>query len=381
MAGYIGSGASVVSSGVENKKVFDITTNTTSLTGLNYTVGKVHVYHNGVRLVDGTDFTATNSTSIALTVAAVSGDQVVVVSYASFQLSEHYTKAETDTLIAGADSTPSIDDNGNATAITIDSSENVMLGTTNSNIGSSSTEEGIVLNSASTIAATRSGNVSAVFNRLASDGDIISLRKDGSTVGTIGVSASNNLAVGSTSGSHSGITFGTNTVAPMNVSNFTNADDSYDLGNTSARWQDLYLSGGVYLGGTGAANKLDDVETGTFTAGVTQGTIGGGDGVYVKIGDLVFCSFTAGNFSNTSSGNAIEFTGLPFTSNNVNHGSHGSVFCRYTNKFPSAVQVSSGAAQCRMWRSNSTAYDTVNYNNLTNGGYAYFFVHVTYRTA
>ncbi len=96
MAGYIGSGASVVSSGVENKKVFDITTNTTSLTGLNYTVGKVHVYHNGVRLVDGTDFTANNSTSITLTVAAVSGDQVVVVSFASFQLSEHYTKAEAD---------------------------------------------------------------------------------------------------------------------------------------------------------------------------------------------------------------------------------------------------------------------------------------------
>ena len=88
MSGYIGSGASVVSSGAENKKVFDITTNTTSLTGLNYTVGKVHVYHNGVRLVDGTDYTATNSTSITLTVAAVSGDQVVVVSYASFQVAD-----------------------------------------------------------------------------------------------------------------------------------------------------------------------------------------------------------------------------------------------------------------------------------------------------
>jgi hypothetical protein len=118
MAGYIGSGASVVSSGAENKKVFDITTNTTSLTGLNYTVGKVHVYHNGVRLVDGTDFTATNSTSITLTVAAVSGDQVVVVSYASFQLSEHYTSAEADAEFVN-------DPNG---AITVDGS-NVGIGT------------------------------------------------------------------------------------------------------------------------------------------------------------------------------------------------------------------------------------------------------------
>jgi len=141
-------------------------------------------------------------------------------------------------------------------------------------------------------------------------------------------------------------------------------------------------SGGItFNGDTANANTLNDYEEGTFTVGVTQGTIGGGDGVYVKVGDLVFCSFTAGNFSNTSSGNPIEFTGLPFTNNSVSHGSNGSVFCRYTNKFPDALQVSSGAAQCRMWKSNSTAYETVNYNNLTNGGYAYFFVNVTYRAA
>ena len=96
MAGYIGSKASVVSSGVERKKTYSITGSTTSLTGLNYTVGKVHVYQNGVRLLDGTDYTATNGTSITLTVAAQSGDNVVVVSQASFQLSESYTSTEAD---------------------------------------------------------------------------------------------------------------------------------------------------------------------------------------------------------------------------------------------------------------------------------------------
>ena len=87
MAGYIGSAASVVSSGAERKKTFTITGATTSLTGLNYTVGKVHVYQNGVRLVDGTDYTATNSTTITLTVAAQNGDNVVVISQADFQVS------------------------------------------------------------------------------------------------------------------------------------------------------------------------------------------------------------------------------------------------------------------------------------------------------
>ena len=71
MAGYIGSKASVVSSGAERKKTFTITGATTSLTGLNYTVGKVHVFQNGVRLVDGTDYTATNGTTITLTVAGL----------------------------------------------------------------------------------------------------------------------------------------------------------------------------------------------------------------------------------------------------------------------------------------------------------------------
>ena len=55
MAGYIGSRASVVSSGAERKKTFDITGTTTVLTGLSYTPTFVHLFHNGVRLVDGTD--------------------------------------------------------------------------------------------------------------------------------------------------------------------------------------------------------------------------------------------------------------------------------------------------------------------------------------
>jgi hypothetical protein len=96
MAGYIGSKASVVSSGAERKKVFAITTTTTSLTGLTYTPTKVHVYHNGIRLVDGTDYTATNGTSITLNSAAESGDEVVVVSYATFQVADAYTQAEAD---------------------------------------------------------------------------------------------------------------------------------------------------------------------------------------------------------------------------------------------------------------------------------------------
>ena len=96
MAGYIGSKASVVSNGAERKKVFDITATTTSLTGCSYTPNQVHVFHNGVRLVDGTDYTATDGSTITLTTAAQAGDEVVVVSYATFQPADAYTKTESD---------------------------------------------------------------------------------------------------------------------------------------------------------------------------------------------------------------------------------------------------------------------------------------------
>jgi hypothetical protein len=96
MSGYIGVKAPGVSSGTEYKKKFSITGTTTSLTGLTYNTGRVHLFHNGVRLVDGTDYTATDGTNITLTVAAESGDEIVVVSQASFQLSDHYTKTEAD---------------------------------------------------------------------------------------------------------------------------------------------------------------------------------------------------------------------------------------------------------------------------------------------
>ena len=119
MAGYIGSKASVVSSGAERKKTFAITTTTTVLSGLSYTPQQVHVFHNGVRLVDGTDFTATDGASLTLTSAAQSGDEVVVISYASFQVADAYTKAEADSAFVS-------DPNG---VVTVDGNGNVGIGT------------------------------------------------------------------------------------------------------------------------------------------------------------------------------------------------------------------------------------------------------------
>ena len=149
MAGYIGSKASVVSSGAERKKTFAITTSTTSLTGLSYTVDQVHVFHNGVRLVDGTDYTATNGTSITLTSAAESGDEVVVISYAGFQVADAYTQAEADAEFVQ-------DPNG---SITVDGSNVDVTGTITSDALRVETAQGniSIKNSASSLNFARAG--------------------------------------------------------------------------------------------------------------------------------------------------------------------------------------------------------------------------------
>ena len=112
MAGYIGARASVVSSGAERKQTYAITTTTTSLTGLAYTPTKVHVYHNGIRLVDGTDYTATDGSSITLTTAAENGDEVVVISYATFQTSDTVSAANGGTFAGNVEHTGTLTASG-----------------------------------------------------------------------------------------------------------------------------------------------------------------------------------------------------------------------------------------------------------------------------
>ena len=73
---------------------YTITSNTTSITGndddsnsLSYTVGSEQVFLNGVKLVDGgTDYTATNSTTVTLAQNAISGDVVEVVAVTAADL-------------------------------------------------------------------------------------------------------------------------------------------------------------------------------------------------------------------------------------------------------------------------------------------------------
>jgi hypothetical protein len=63
-----------------------------------YSAGFIDVYLNGIKLIAGSDFTATNGTTVVLTVGAAVGDTVDTVAYNTFSVADTYT-------VAGADST------------------------------------------------------------------------------------------------------------------------------------------------------------------------------------------------------------------------------------------------------------------------------------
>jgi hypothetical protein len=65
-------------------------------TTLQYTVGYEKVYFNGILIVKGVDYTATNGTSITLTQATVTGDTVEVFNTISLGVTSTYTTTQSD---------------------------------------------------------------------------------------------------------------------------------------------------------------------------------------------------------------------------------------------------------------------------------------------
>ena len=203
----------------------------------------------------------------------------------------------------------------NTERMRIDSSGNLLVGTTDNTLYNNTSGSGIMLAASGRIDVARVQDVCAILNRTgASDGSIMDLKKNGTTVGSIGTSASSMYIGGSGNGA---LYFnGVADFRPWNKATQANLDNSIDLGTSSARFKDIYLSGGVYLGGTGAANKLDDYEEGTWTpvtkSGSTTVTTTVSYANYVKIGALVYVSAFVTRNDGASLSSNIQIAGLPF---------------------------------------------------------------------
>ena len=109
---------------------------------LSYSVGNLMVTVNGVVLEDGTDYTATSGTSVVLATGAVLNDEVNIYAFKSFTTADMVPASTGGTFtgnvtfsnaatVNGAFTSIGIDDNATSTAITIDSSQNVGIASTN----------------------------------------------------------------------------------------------------------------------------------------------------------------------------------------------------------------------------------------------------------
>jgi hypothetical protein len=209
--------------------------------------------------------------------------------------------------------------------MTLDASGNLLVGTT-SPFGTT----GTTINAAGLVYSSADGDRSGQFDRTGvSDGEIVRFTKAGATVGSIGTAAGpvayivlNDAAtdnVAALKGASGAILPSTNAGADK--------DGTMNLGSSGARFESLYLSGGVVFGdaggsGTPASNTLDSYEEGTCTitigATTTNPTITEGNTLtanYTKVGGIVTVQAYTGarNFTDVGSGNP-RFTGLPFSS-------------------------------------------------------------------
>jgi hypothetical protein len=192
-----------------------------------------------------------------------------------------------------------------------DASGNFLVGKSATAFGTA----GIEASASNGLWSTRSGLPALALNRLSTDGSIADFYKDSVLVGSIGT-GSGLLTIGTGTGN---LLFENALVAPCSDSSLGASNGVVDLGASTRRFKDLYLSGGVYLGGTGSANLLEDYEVGSFTPSFTASTTAPTiayntqTASYTKIGNTVtYTIFIVTNSRSGGSGN-LSVTGLPFT--------------------------------------------------------------------
>jgi hypothetical protein len=216
---------------------------------------------------------------------------------------------------------------------------------------------------------TRDGNRPLIIRRKTSDGELVGFLKDGSTVGSINVRNGHPSFGNGVTGIE--LNDFADAIQPFNISTNSVRANSIDVGSQAAPFNNAYLSGGVYLGGTGAANYLDDYEEGTWTPTLNSGSHDNQIGSYVKVGNLVTVYARITDITDSTSATGVSITNLPFTSvSGAGNLSAGSAMWRYlsigSDKTVTPYVLAESVA-CNIYYSQNDGGDWsfVNYSHAT----------------
>jgi len=146
-----------------------------------------------------------------------------------------------------------ITDASDATAITIDSSENVMIGRTSSSSATAGAQF-----SADGSNIVRDGQSALTVKRLSSNGDMITLAKDSDAVGAIGgLKTSGGGRPYLASDTHSIYVDGGNANVNPGTATGSDNDNAIDLGGSYSRWDDVFATNGTIQ--TSDQNEKQDI--------------------------------------------------------------------------------------------------------------------------
>ena len=140
----------------------------------------------------------------------------------------------------------------------INSSGNLLVGTTNSDIRGSSSDEGLVYRAGASLDVSMDGGNAMNINRLSSDGALMELRKDGENLGSIGmVKTSGGGRPYLAADTHSIYVNGGNANVNPGTATGSDNDNSIDLGGSAARWDDVFATNGTIQ--TSDQNEKQDI--------------------------------------------------------------------------------------------------------------------------
>jgi hypothetical protein len=256
-----------------------------------------------------------------------------------------------------------IDDNATSTAITIDSSENIGIGTV-------SPADTLNIGVGTKFRATHSASVYQQIYSTAS-GNFIKAFGD-------------NLAIDSVAGAlylstlaSQPMVFQTNNTEAMRI----NSGGAMLLGTItagSASAGDLVVNGGVFLGGTATANELDDYEEGTWTPTLIGGGGSAGShaynvqyGAYVKIGHLVVLTGYVSLTNKGSYSGQVLLGNFPFTVDSGQKYYSGTTFYNASLTLPS-LNYGAGAyptpnqTYAQMFSQNSSGSSNLDWSAINN---------------